>query len=486
MEEQQPPSGEPPKAAPKSRALWIVVAVIVVVVVVLSAAVLGGLFGPPEETVLKIGTVLSLTGTSGLEAFGPKNLQGALLAAGEINAAGGVLGRQIQVISEDDNGVTTTARDRAQKLVTTNRVDAILGAVGSGFCAAVLEVTKPNQVVQVSASCTSPIFSNLTYTDGWFFRTAPSDALQGVVAANYAHDNNSWRDVAVVGNDNPYGRGLANVFATEFESLGDGANAEVRIFAENSADYSSDLQALFDLFDPDLPEALYLVNYPTDGLKIMRDWAEEPAWSGIDIMFSEGVLDETLFIDLLDNQGITLATMQGFEGSAPGAYLGIVGDLYDDFLTRYRARYGATADPGLFTANAYDAVYLIAAATQRAGTATAAGIKANLRTVASPDTGDTIVSGGQWNTILTEIAAGRGINYEGASGSVNVDSLGDPLSGYGIWGIDANQNATTKAFFNEATVVDLVENAPPAPTSARPEFMLPVEWMAIPGRSRVN
>src|SRR5437773_12241858 len=93
MEEQSSSSGAAPKRAPKSKALWIVVAVIVVVVVVLLAAVLGGLFGPSEDRVLKIGTVLSLTGTSGLEVFGPNNEKGVRLAVKEINAAGGVLGQ---------------------------------------------------------------------------------------------------------------------------------------------------------------------------------------------------------------------------------------------------------------------------------------------------------------------------------------------------------------------------------------------------------
>lgn len=459
MEEQQAPPAEAPKPAPKGKGLWIGIAVVVVIVVVLLALVLGGFLGPavPEEQVLKIGTVLSLTGTSGLEVFGPKNLQGIQLAVEEINADGGVLGRPIQLINEDDTGVVATARDRAQKLVTTDRVDAIIGAVGSGFCAAVLEVTRPNQVVQMSASCTSPIFSNLTYTDGWFFRTAPSDALQGVVAANYSYNNRTLRSMAVIGNDNPYGRGLANVYAAKFDSF-PGTTVHVGIFAENQASYSSDLQALFGLFAPGLPDAVYMANYPTDGLKVMRDWSANPAWNGIKWVFSEGVLDEAGFVDKLDEQGIALGTMMTFEGSAPGAYLGVVGDLYDDFLTAYRARYGATADPGLFTANAYDAVYLIAAAAQRAGTATAAGLKANLRTVATP--GGTVVSGGQWSTILTEIAAGRDINYEGASGAVNLDTLGDPLSGYGIWGINNQQNVTTLAFFNEQLVVQML-GAPP-------------------------
>ena len=462
MEEQTAPSGEAPKPAPKSKALWIVIAVVVVVVVVLLAAVFGGLFGPPEDRVLRIGTVLSLTGTSGLEVFGPNNERGVRLAVKEINTAGGVLGRPIELVTEDDQGVVATARDRAQKLITTNRVDAVIGAVGSGFCAAVLEVTKANGVVQVSASCTSPIFSNATYTGGWFFRTAPSDALQGVVAANYAYTNRSLRTMAVFGNNNPYGIGLANVFATKFTALG--GTASVRILAENQASYSSDLQTAFAT----VPEAVYMANYPTDGLKVMRDWAANPAWSGIDWIFSEGVLDQAGFVDQLPAQGIPAATVQTFQGSAPGAYLGIVGDLYNGFLTRFKAEYGATADPGLFTANAYDAVYLIAAAAQRAGTATAAGIKANMRAVSAPDAStDTVVSGGGWAAILTAIAAGRNINYEGASGAVNLDALGDPLSGYAIWGIDANNKIVTLEFFNEAMVVALVQAAPPAYNAPR-------------------
>ena len=151
--------GTPAAAAAKGKGMWIGIVVVVIVIVILLAAVFGGLFGTPgpnPNQVLKIGTVLTLTGTSGLEAFGPKNQRGALLAVEEINAAGGVLGNNIVVVNEDDQGVDATSRDRAQKLATTDQVDAILGAVGSGKCAAVLEVTKVEQIVQISASCTTP------------------------------------------------------------------------------------------------------------------------------------------------------------------------------------------------------------------------------------------------------------------------------------------------------------------------------------------
>jgi len=476
MEEEKPPSVEAPKPPPKRTGLWIGIAVVVVVAIIVgSLAYLGYFNPPPTDTQLRIGSVLTLTGTSGLEVFGPANQRGIQLAIKEINAAGGVLGNPIVYTPEDDTGVPATARDRAQKLVTTDRVDAIIGAVGSGFCAQVLEVTRENQIVQISASCTSPIFTNLTYTEGWFFRTAPSDALQGVVAANYAHGVLGFRTMVVIGNNNPYGRGLANVFATEFESLGGGADATVAIFAEGATSYASDLQTLFT---PTLPEAVYMAEYPTDGLKVMRDWAANPAWASVKWVFSEGLLDQAGYVDLLDEQGIDLATIQTFQGSAPGAYLGIVGADYDEFLSRYRAEYGATADPGLFTANAYDAVYLLAAAAQAAGVATPAGIQGQLRPVSTPQTGDTVVKGGQWSTIRTELAAGRGINYEGASGAVNLDQFGDPaLAGYSIWGINNLQRIYTVRNYTEAEVAAML--APPLAVSV---VAWSVPWLASPAR----
>jgi len=480
MEEQKVPDA--PAAAPaKGKGMWIGIVVVAIVIVILLAAVFGGLFGappPPSPSCvdgdgLKIGTVMTLTGTSGLEVFGPKNQRGVLLAVEEINNDGGVNGFCVDVVNEDDAGVVATAADRANKLVTTDQVDAIIGAVGSGFCAAVLEVTRPAAVVQISASCTSPIFTNLTYTEGWFFRTAPSDALQGVVAANYSFNNRSFVDMAVIGNNNPYGRGLANVFATEFQRLG--GTARVSIFAEGSSSYTSELTALFT----PMPEAVYMANYPTDGLTVMRDWSTNPAWANIQWIFSEGVLDQAGFIDQLVNDGINT---DPFEGSAPGAYLGVVGALYDDFETAYRAEY-SNEDPGLFTANAYDAAYLLAAAAEDAGVSTAAGIKANMQRVSGG--AGTQFHGGQWTEIKAALAAGTDINYEGASGAVDLDIYGDPFSGYAIWGAnDATNQIETLEYFDEATVSAMLP-APPAPApGTRSAGLDSSDLIAVPWRAR--
>lgn len=433
--------------------MWAVLAVIVIVAVVLVAAVLAGFFNPAptKVTTLVIGTVLTLTGTSGLEVFGPKNERGTDLAVSEINAAGGVLGHSIQIVHTDDQGSPTTATSRAQQLINTNHVSAVIGAVGSSFCQSVLEVAKANSVVEISASCTSPVFDNLTYTGGWFFRTAPSDALQGVVAANYSFVNRTFRTMAVIGNDNSYGRGLANVFATTFNHYG--GSAQVFIFPLTQTTYTSQLNALFGAYGSNLPDAVYMAEYPTDGLKVLRDWAANPAWSSVSWIFSEGLLDQSGFVDKLNAQGLDNTTVRAMQGSAPGAYLGIVGSNYNGFLTRYKAAYSGQ-DPGLFTANAYDAVYLLAAAAEYAGDASPSAIKGALRTVsAGPGTQFT---GGQWAQMKSALDNKTDIDYEGASGSLNLDQYGDPGSGYAIWGINSTNQIYTVKVYPESLVNTIV------------------------------
>ena len=92
------------------------------------------------------------------------------------------------------------------------------------------------------------------------------------------------------------------------------------------------------------------------------------------------------------------------------------------------------------------------------------------------------MKGGGWSTILTEIAAGHGINYEGASGSLNLDQYGDPLSGYAIWGIDSNNKIQTVAYFSGATVIQLLGGAPPAPTAPPQPLSPSFAPMAVPAR----
>jgi len=247
-----------------------------VVVVVLLAAVLGGLFTPAAKPALRIGTLLSITGA--LSQYGPGDTQGAYLAVHQINAAGGVLGQPIQLFTEDDHTDQTAAASATTKLITQNHVNAIVGAQFSGGTIASIGIAKAAGVPMVSPSATSPALSNLTLTGGYFFRTAPSDALQGVVAANYLFNNLSYRYINLIGRDDSYGRGLVGVINTKFTALGGTVNTTV-IINPKATQFSTDLATLFQKN----PQAVYFAGFPGEGLIVMSNWQAglgNPGWTG--------------------------------------------------------------------------------------------------------------------------------------------------------------------------------------------------------------
>jgi len=452
----------PPPPAKRGRGLWIGIAIVVVVVAIILAAVLGGLFAPPEQNVLKIGTVLSITG--GLSAFGTKNRQGIIMAVEQINANGGVLGQGVQLFHQDSQTDAAVARSAATTVISQNRVDAIIGATGSGQCSTVIEVAKANSVYEISGSCTSPRFSNVTLTGGWWGRTAPSDALQGVVAASFARTNMSFTRAAVIGINNAYGVGLANVFNDNFIRFGGTMVAPPRIVTEvqqGATTYSADLAALLNTNPP--PQVLYVVAYPPDGILMVQNYeaglSANPGWANVQLLFSEGVFEQAGFLDVLKNPPNNYDT-SSFLGTAPSAYGGVVGPLYSTWSTTYTTRWGAA--PGLFDANYYDAAFLIGLAAQKGRTATGTAVKAEIANVANPP--GTVILPNEWSKAVTELAAGRDIDYEGASGSVNIDPFGDPFSGYVVWAVDAAGAAFNQEIFPESLVASLL----PAPSESTP------------------
>jgi ABC-type branched-subunit amino acid transport system substrate-binding protein len=441
----------------------------VVVVVVLAAAVLGGLFTPAGKPALRIGTLLSLTG--GLSPYGPSNTKGANLAVEEINKAGGVLGQPIQIFNEDDQTFPPAAAAAATKLITQNRVNAIVGAQFSGGSLSAIDIAATNGVVMVSPSATSVKLSDLTVTKGWFFRTISSDALQGAVAGSYLYTNSSFRYAVAMAINNPYGTGLAANFNAKFRALGGTANASV-IIPEKLTDYTSYLTQLFS----ENPQVVYFVAYPDTGFTVMKNWqaglATHPTWNK-QWVFSEG-LDDQGFVDSLRDPaiGVDVTKIWGTSPAAPNT------TLFNTFTTAYMARF-FNQTPALYASHAYDAVYLIALAAQKGGAVDGASIKSQLRAVSGP-TG-TVINGGQWSKALTEIAAGRAINWEGASGTEDLNATNDPSRGsYEVWGVSQGPNFKIfrKAYFGES----LVQPAAAAALSAK---MTGSQWGFFVGKIQV-
>src|SRR5438128_2164857 len=443
MEEQQAPSGAAPKAAPKSRAVWIAVAVIVVIIVVVLAAVLGGVFNPATQAkpALRIGTLLSMPGA--LSQYGPGDTQGAYLAVHQINAAGGVLGQPIQLFTEDDQTDQTAAAAATTKLITQNHVNAIVGAQFSGGTIASIGIAKAAGVPMVSPSATSPALSNLTLTGGYFFRTAPSDALQGVVAANYLFNNLSYRYINLIGRDDSYGRGLVGVINTKFTALGGTVNTTV-IINPKATQFSTDLATLFQKN----PQAVYFAGFPGEGLIVMSNWkAGLSTNSGWDRpwVFSEG-LDSQAFMDQLRDPSVGVDVTK-IKGTAPVSPFGAIHDI---FVAQYKAATTTTATPVLYTDYTYDAVYLIALAAQKAGSVDGTAIKANLPVVSKGS--GTVITPGNWTRALTTIASGGSVNWEGAAGSEDFDANGDVRGPYEVWGVNSTFQIVRLAFIPESSI----------------------------------
>lgn len=396
----------------------------------------------PPPPPLRIGTVLSISGVLG--AYGQGQQNGVDLAVGEINAAGGVLGQPVQVFHEDDQTLPSTAANAANTLIASDHVDAIIGATGSGMCSAIVPYALANAVVEVSPSCTSPIFSNLTLTGGWFFRTVPSDALQAIVGAHYAYANRSWRNASIIAIDNAYGRLTASTFASEFTSLG-GRILIKEIVPQGQPSYISYLQTVFNAGTPDV---IYFINYPPDGIQLIRDWWSNHANWPTRWLFSEGVYDPN-FINTLVTDGVNVSA---FEGTSPALYAAWTPPAYGPWAAHYAAVYGS--QPTLFAANAYDTAYLIALAAEAAGNVSGGAIRAHIAAVAGPP--GRVVGPDTWSSAAAALGAHQDINYEGASGSVNLNATGDVPSSYIIWAVNATNQLYAYQFFPESLVLSFI------------------------------
>ncbi len=367
-----------------------------------------------EET-LKVGTLFSLTGD--LAAYGPPIQNGATLAAKFLNNAGGVLGRDVEIVSRDSQTDPTAAVDSAQKLVSIDKVPVFIGALSSGVTIPVAtSVSVPNRVVQISPASTSPEITFLGDED-FIFRTVPSDALQCLVLAKLAKER-GFNRTAVIYVNNPYGEGLAKAYQGAFEKEGGTVTGMVP-FNKGQPSYRSEIQKAVQ----GEPDALIVIAYPENGVKILRQAIEFG-------MANKFVLPDGMKApEVIENVGAE--HLNGTYGTAPAP---VESDLTKKFTAAYEEMFGEKP-PKPYIDTCFDAVILAALAAARGGKADGTTIRDNLRAVAGPPgekVGFTDLA-----RAFELIRSGSEIDYEGVSGSVNFDGNGDVSGGsYGVWAIE--------------------------------------------------
>jgi ABC-type branched-subunit amino acid transport system substrate-binding protein len=360
---------------------------------------------------LKIGMLFDYTGSLG--EFGPNMETGAKLAIKQINAAGGVLGKPVQLIKADAATNPQVATEAATRLVNVDGVQAIIGCLSSGVTIAVAEgVAVPNKIVMISPASTSPGLSAVKDND-FLFRTTLSDAAQGVVLADWAVEQ-GYKKVATFYTNNAYGKGLSDQFVESFEAAGGTVTAAVS-HEQQQTSYLSELQKAVE----GQPEVLVAISYPAEGQIYLKEAIEN------NLIKTFLFVDGTKSQDIIDTIGA--AALEGTTGTSPSAPE--KAELTADFDAEYLAEYGKEVPALPYIRESYDAVVAIALAAEAAQSTDPTKIRDQLREVAGPP-GATIGTGAAGIVeAMTAIRAGTDIDFDGSANTDNWDKNGDLLTG---------------------------------------------------------
>ncbi len=361
---------------------------LVAVVVALLLVPIAGC-GPKEAETIKIGVVMDLSGD--LAAMGGRMLNGARMAAEEINAAGGVLGKQVELVEEDGATDPAAGLGRVKKLIEIDGVQVIVGPMISGTSKLAIPYLKDHEVPAVTMSATAFELSELDGTE-WFFRACLLDDAQGRVLANVVMEK-GYKKVAYIVMDNLYGKGVANALVEGLEEAGWQGEVVAEVeYDEAKKDYRTELGLIKD----SNPDVVLIVSYADDGIIVFKQALEvgldDIAWLGCDGNYGSGLFKEPSSAEFMEKAIVAGTRTVGF------------GPNYEKFVTDYTSKFGEA--PEIYCDTTYDAVMAATKAIEKAGKYDGTAIRAALAK----------------------------LSFEGASGPIGFNEVGDRTSGsFELW-----------------------------------------------------
>jgi branched-chain amino acid transport system substrate-binding protein len=219
----------------------------------------------PNPNEIRIGEFASLTGSQA--TFGQSNHEGLLLAISEINAAGGIGGKQLVVTTVDDQGKPEEAAVAVTKLLTQDSSQVILGEVASSLSLAAAPICQTNKIPMISPSSTNP---KVTQVGDYIFRVCFIDPFQGQVMADFAIDKLKAKTAAIFRDQkSDYSMGLADYFITRFLSKG-GKIVSDQSYVQGDIDFKAQLTNL----RATKPDVIFVPGYYTEVGLIARQARE--------------------------------------------------------------------------------------------------------------------------------------------------------------------------------------------------------------------
>jgi branched-chain amino acid transport system substrate-binding protein len=308
-----------------------------------------GKSGGNADATIKVGEYASLTGKEA--TFGTSSHEGTALAVEQINAAGGVLGKQLDLIYEDDRSVPGEAATIAKKLINSNNVVALLGEVASGRSLEAAPIAQANRVPMISPSSTNP---KVTQVGDYIFRVCFTDPFQGKLLADFARNSLKVQKVAIFSDvAAPYSVGLAQFFRDPFVAAGGTVVSEQK-YTGGDKDFKAQLTVIKNAS----PDAIMVPGYYTDVGLIVAQARQlgitvpifgGDGWEAPELIQIAGAdaLKDTYYSTHFSPQSTDPAAQK--------------------FVAAYEAKYGGKV-PDAMAALGYDSAMVLVDAIRRAGT----------------------------------------------------------------------------------------------------------------------
>lgn len=371
-------------------------------------------------TELRLGSLLPVTGD--LSAIGAPMVKSIDFLVDTVNQCGGVLGKPIVYLKQDDRTDPAAGAEAISKLIQVDNVGAVVGAFASSVSTAGIAIAAPNKVVMISPGSTSPVFTERAKEgkfDGYWYRTAPPDTYQAAALANLAYKK-GLRKVSTLVINNDYGVGFEKVFVASFKKLGGKVlnEANPTRYDPKAATFEAEARAAFG----SKPDGVAAVLYTETGGAVLKSAYELGLTKDVTILLTDGVQTED-FAKVVGNDSKGNLILAGALGTVPGAD----GKSLQEFSQRFTAAFNQPL--GAYVPHSYDAAALVAIAAEAAQSGTGEAIKSKILGIANPP--------GLEVTDVCEalklVKEGKEINFQGASGNVDLDQYGDVKGSYDVW-----------------------------------------------------
>lgn len=367
---------------------------------------------------LKLATLAPITGD--LASIGQNWPAAVQLSVDTINECGGVNEASVTLTNEDDQTDPSAGSSAMTKLAEVDKVAGVVGSFASSVSGAAIDVAVRNKVMMVSPGSTSPVFTERAKKgefNGYWARTAPPDTYQSQALAALAQKQ-GFKNVSTVVINNDYGVGFEQQFVQAFKKTGGSIVGQPVRYDAKAATLDSEAKAAFN----SKPNAVAAVLYAETGSVLLKSAFEQGLTDGVTILLTDGVYSDD-FIRQVGKTADGKSIIAGAMGTVPGAD----GKALKEFTALWNEK--VKKELTAYVPHNWDAAVLMMLAAEASDANTGEGIKSKILEVANAP-GTEVTNACEAMKLVRQ---GQDINFQGASGNVDIDQNGDVVGSYDVW-----------------------------------------------------